>query len=297
MPPLHAVLRTAVDALTDAGVYRPEEDARSLVSHVLGLRDLEELRPTDDLAAHEASAFDALVARRAERVPLPHLTGLVAFRGIHLEVGRGVFVPQPETASVVGWAVAALAADNGPAPTVADLCTGAGTIAFALANEVPRATVHAVEREPGALAWARRNAAARVTAGDPPVHLHLGDVEGCLPEFDGTLDLVASNPPYVATGEAHLPDPEVVGHDPATALWAGDDGLDVVRLVERAARRLLRPGGLVVIEHSDRQGGGAPALLTAAGGWTEVSDHVDHDGRDRFITARWTGHRSPQVRV
>jgi methylase of polypeptide subunit release factors len=102
------------------------------------------------------------------------------------------------------------------------------------------------------------------------------------------VDLVVSNPPYVATTETHIPQPEVVEHGPAVALWAGADGLDVVREVERAARRLLKPGGLVVVEHSDRQGQTAPALFLDAGGWTEVADHRDQDGHDRFVTARWT---------
>jgi release factor glutamine methyltransferase len=145
--------------------------------------------------------------------------------------------------------------------------------------------VHAVERDPDALAWTRRNAANRVSAGDPEVRLHLGSVEDSLLDMDGQFDLVASNPPYVATHEAHLPDPEVVDHDPEVALFAGEDGLDVIRLVEQAARRLLRPGGLVVVEHSDRQGETAPAVFAAAG-WSEVRDHKDLTGRDRFVTAR-----------
>ena len=149
--------------------------------------------------------------------------------------------------------------------------------------------MHAVERDPGALDWTRRNAANRVAVGDPEVHLHLDSVEGCLPELDGRVDLVASNPPYVAEGERHLPDPEVVDHDPEIALFAGRDGLDVVRLVEQAARRLLKPGGLVVVEHSDRQGSSAPAVFTDAGGWADVQDHQDLTGRDRFVTARLLG--------
>ena len=222
------------------------------------------------------------MGRRAARVPLQHLTGSVGFRYIELEVGPGVFVPRPETESVVQWAV-----DNigHGAPLVVDLCTGSGTIAFALANEVPGATVHAVERDAGALEWTRRNAKNRVAAGDPEVHLHLGSVEDCLPDLNGLVDLVASNPPYVAETERHLPDPEVVDHDPEIALFAGPDGLDVIRLVEQAARRLLKPGGLVVVEHSDRQGRTAPAVFERAGGWADVADHQDLTGRDRFVTA------------
>ncbi|HWH29789.1 MAG TPA: peptide chain release factor N(5)-glutamine methyltransferase [Mycobacteriales bacterium] len=280
-------VRAAAERLADAGVASPDHDARALALHVLGLRRPSDLLLVDAFDDEQLAAFDDLVGRRARREPLQHLTGTVGFRHLELEVGPGVFVPRPETESVVQWAIDALACEGGSAPVVADLCTGSGTIAFALAHEVPGITVHAVERDPGALAWARRNAARRVEAGDPEVVLHHGDVADCLPGLDGALDLVISNPPYVAEGERHLPEPEVVDHDPEIALFAGVDGLDVVRLVERAARRLLRPGGLVVVEHSDRQGRTAPALFRDAGGWAEVADHQDLLGRDRFVTARW----------
>jgi release factor glutamine methyltransferase len=285
--PLRAAVRTATDRLAEAGVASPEHDARALAVHVLGLARPSDLLMVDELDDDQAAAYDDLVGRRAQRVPLQHLTGSVGFRRIELLVGPGVFVPRPETEAVVERAVQEL--QGVEAPVAVDLCTGSGTIAFALAHEVPGITVHAVERDPGALAWARRNAAARVEAGDPEVHLHEGDVADCLPGMDAQFDLVISNPPYVATGERHVPDPEVVEHDPEIALFAGEDGLDVVRLVERAARRLLKPGGLVVVEHSDRQGETAPALFREAGGWAEVVDHRDLAGRDRFVTARWTG--------
>ncbi len=291
MTPLQTAVRAASARLAAAGVDSPDHDARALAVHVLGLRSPGDLALHDELG-EQAGAYEELVARRESRVPLQHLTGSVGFRWVELEVGPGVFVPRPETEAVVQWAVDALAARRAEGlehPVAVDLCTGSGTIAFALANEVPGITVHAVERDPDALAWARRNAAHRVAAGDPEVQLHLGSAEDALPGLDGTLDLVASNPPYVATTEAHIPDPEVLDHDPGIALWAGEDGLDVVRLVEQAARRLLKPGGLLVVEHSDRQGTTAPALLEQAGGWVEVQDHVDQLGRDRFVTARWAG--------
>ena len=283
---MRALLAQATATLAAAGVASPEHDARALAVHVLGLAKPSDLLLIDDLDAAQRSAYDALVARRAAREPLQHLTGTVGFRYLELEVGPGVFVPRPETESVVQWAVDAIAAQGWSAPLLADLCTGSGTIAFALANEVPGATVHAVERDAGALDWTRRNAANRVKAGDPEVHLHLGSVEESLRDLDGQFDLIASNPPYVAEDERHLPDPEVVDHDPEIALFAGADGLDVVRLVEQAAKRLLKPGGLAVVEHSDRQGVTAPAVFLEAGGWIEVVDHVDLTGRDRFVTAR-----------
>lgn len=289
MTALRPVLAAATATLARAGVQSPEHDARALAVHALGLAKPSDLLLVEGLAGDAAAEFEELVRRRAERVPLQHLTGMVGFRYLELLVGPGVFVPRPETESVVQWAVDAIRAEGWTAPLLADLCTGSGAIAFALANEIPEATVHAVERDPGALAWTRRNAAARVAAGDPPVRLHLGSVEDALPDLTGAFDLIASNPPYLATHEAQLPDPEVVDHDPGIALWAGDDGLDVIRVVEQAARRLLKPGGLLVVEHSDRQGHSAPALFEATGGWDEVADHRDLADRDRFVTARWRG--------
>jgi release factor glutamine methyltransferase len=286
---LRLAVKRATATLVTAGVDSPEHDARALAVHVLNLKRPSDLLLVEGWSTADQQAYDDVVARRASRVPLQHLTGSVGFRYLELAVGPGVFVPRPETESVVQWAVDAVAREGWAAPLCVDLCTGSGTIAFALANEIPGARVHAVERDEAALSWTRRNAEARVAAGDPEVSLHLGSVEQCLRELDGTVDLVASNPPYVATGEAHIPDPEVLDHDPAIALWAGQDGLDVVRLVEQAARRLLEPGGLLVVEHSDRQGRTAPALLEQAGGWAEVADHRDLAGRDRFVTARWIG--------
>ncbi len=280
---MREAIRSATETLAAAGVESPEHDAKALALHVLGLTKPSDLLLADGFDETQAIAYVELVGRRAQRVPLQHLTGSVGFRHIELEVGPGVFVPRPETESVVQWAVDAIRAEGWTDPMLADLCTGSGTIAFALANEVPGAAVHAVERDPDALAWTHRNAANRVAAGDPEVQLHLGSVEESLLDLPGAFDLVASNPPYVATHEAHLPDPEVIDHDPEIALFAGEDGLDVIRLVEQAAWRLLKPGGLVVVEHSDRQGRSAPAVFER---WLEVADHQDLTGRDRYVTAR-----------
>ena len=212
-------------------------------------------------------------------MPLQHLLGSAAFRYLELAVGPGVFVPRPETEVVVDWAVHWTVHHAPPHPLAVDLCTGSGAIALSLAHEVPGATVHAVEADPLALKWARRN--------DPEqkVTFHLGPVADCLPELSGTVDLVVSNPPYLPEGSPV--DRETAEHDPALALWGGPDGLDVVRQVEVAARRLLKPGGLLVVEHDVTHGEAAPALLREAGGWDEIADHDDLTGRPRFVTARW----------
>ena len=108
-------------------------------------------------------------------------------------------------------------------------------------------------------------------------------MEGCLPHLDGQVDVVVSNPPYVPVGTEVDRETE---QDPQLALWGGADGLDVIRQVEVAARRLLKPGGLVVVEHDVTQGESAPAVFA---GWSEVADHRDLTQRDRYLTARWSG--------
>jgi len=259
-------LQQAIAVLREAGVPSAEHDARALERH----------------AAATKADFAELVRRRAERVPLQHLVGSAGFRYLDLQVGPGVFVPRPETEVVVDAVLAEIRAH--PAPVVVDLCAGAGTIGFSVAHEHPGAVVHLVERDPGAFEWLRRNR-PESRAG---VQLHLADAADALRDLDGTVDVVASNPPYVAEDERDQVDPEVRDHDPQVALFAGDDGLDVIRVVEQRARGLLKPGGLVVIEHSDRQGETVPALLSDRG-WADVADHRDLTDRPRFTTARWNG--------
>jgi release factor glutamine methyltransferase len=173
---------------------------------------------------------------------------------------------------------------------VADLGTGSGAIALAIGQEVPRARVHAVEADPLARAWAERNVAsyaetATYTAGR--VMLHAGDFADVLGELDGSVDLVISNPPYIPVG-ASVP-PEVGEYDPPSALWSGTDGMTAIRVVERTARRLLRPGGLVAVEHGWQQGAAVYWVFPEESGWRDTRNHKDLTGRDRFVTAAWSG--------
>jgi release factor glutamine methyltransferase len=198
-------------------------------------------------------------------------------------------VPRPETEVLAGWAVEQLAALDVAEPVVADLGTGSGAIALAIAQEVPGARVHAVEADPRARQWAARNVAA-VAAAAPHtagrVILHAGDFAAALPGLDGTVDLVVSNPPYLPPGTPL--DPEVSDYDPPAALWGrGRDGLDAVRAVAAAARRLLRPGGLVAVEHDASQGPAVYWLFAEEDGWRQTRTHADLAGRDRFVTAGW----------
>jgi release factor glutamine methyltransferase len=283
-----SLLRAATERLDAAGVDSPRWDAEQLAAFVIGV-PRSSLALTADLDDAQMQRFHDLVAKRVQRIPLQHLTGSVGFRYIDVEVGAGVFVPRPETEMVAGLAIDRARA-AGDMPVVVDLCSGSGAIALSVANEVPTAHVHAVEVDRGALDWLRRNAAARRAAGDAPVVVHEADVEHALPELDGCVDVVVANPPYVPADELADVDPEVRDHDPRVALVADDDGLAVIRQVAETAMRLLRPGGWVVVEHSDRQGESAPAALAAAG-FLDVTDTDDLAGRPRAAAGRKEGLR------
>ncbi len=275
-------VRQAAQRLDDAGVPSPQHDARALAAWVLGVED--GLLPAVSFTPQQAHRFAELVAQRQARVPLQHLTGQAYFRYLRLQVGPGVFIPRPETEVVAGAAIeyAQRLAAAGQTPVVVDLATGSAAIALAVATEVPRAHVHGVELDSEAFAWAQRNAQAFPQAN---LHLYQGDLATALPELNGLVDVVVSNPPYIPT-TATVRDLEVAHHDPALALWSGPDGLDAIRAVQRTASRLLRPGGLVVVEHADAQADCAPEVFSASSAWVEVRDHLDLAGRPRYLTAR-----------
>ncbi len=272
-----ALVHAAVARLRDAGVDSPDHDARALLAHVLGM-GVPELALVDEVPDRSAEEYDALVERRAGREPLQHLTGTAWFRHVELAVGPGVFVPRPETELLAGWAIAA--ASDLDSPVVVDLGTGSGAIAKAVAHEVPSARVHAVELDEGAHAWAARNLAGTL------VDLRQGDLAEAFSDLVGSVDVVVSNPPYIPHEAWESVAVEVRDHDPQLALYATGDGLDTIRVVEARAALLLRPGGVVGVEHADVQGETAPGVFSAAGRWEQVRDHEDLTGRARFLTAR-----------
>jgi release factor glutamine methyltransferase len=280
---LMSEIAVAAARLAEAGVESPRADAELLAAHRHGV-------PRGELHRVPDARFDPRfwddIGRREAREPLQHITGLAYFRYLDLEVGPGVFVPRPETEVMTGWAIGVLGEMDVAEPLVADLGSGSGAIALAIAQEVPGARVHAVEADPLARQWLDRNIgrcaeAAPHTRGR--VTAHSGDFAATLAELDGTVDLVVSNPPYIPVG-AGVP-PEVGEYDPATALWSGTDGLDAIRVVEQSARRLLRTGGRVAVEHGAPQGAAVYWVFAEERGWRDTRNHQDLAGRDRFVTA------------
>lgn len=301
---LPAALRAGQAVLEAAGVTSARVEVELLAAHLLGLSP-GELRTAAALGRPAPAGLADLVERRARRIPLQHLTGTAPFRHLELLVGPGVFVPRPETEQVAEVAIhaarTALAARG--SVVVVDLCTGSGAIALAVADEVVgQVQVHAVELDAAAHVWAQRN----VEVSGLGVHLVRGDARTALADLDGTVDVVVANPPYIPPDAVPV-DPEVRDHDPAVALYGlGADGLEVPRGVAAAAARLLRPGGVLVMEHADTQGAAVRdlvgALTTGPGGpegagslFTGVRTAADLAGRDRMVVARRTPH--PTVRV
>lgn len=280
---LRDLLDDAAGELAEAGITDPTVDAELIAGHVIGLsRGGVQAKAVmhASIAPGDAARVRELVHRRAAREPLQHLTGTAPFRSLELLVGPGVFVPRPETELLAQLAVDALRSAAEPEPIGVDLGTGSGAVALAMATEVPHSSIFAVERSADAHAWARRNVAA---VGVANLRLEHGDLADAFSELEGRVAVVASNPPYVPD-DAIPRDPEVRLFDPPAALYGGLDGLDVVRVISARAHRLLRPGGLVAIEHGELQGAQVRSIL-AADGWHAASTHLDLTLRDRVTTA------------
>ena len=277
------IVRETAARLASAGIPDPQVDAELLLAHVLstsrGGVQAAAIRG-DRLPDAAQAALAPLVDRRLAREPLQHLTGLAPFRSMELAVGPGVFVPRPETEMVAQLAIDALGASASDAPIAVDLGTGSGAIALAMATEVPRARVFAAENSVDAFIWTKENV-ARIGADN--VTLAFVDLADAFPELDGTVSVVASNPPYVPD-DAIPRDPEVRLYDPPAALYGGPDGLDAVRVLSRVGLRLAHPGGMIVIEHGEWKGAAIREIL-AADGWRAAATHPDLTTRDRATTA------------
>jgi release factor glutamine methyltransferase len=263
-----------------AGIAAPEArlDAELLLRHVLGWDRAAWLTRRDEAAPDGAdAAFDAAVRRREAREPVAYIRGVQEFYGRDFAVGPGVLIPRPETEMLIDEGLAVLAGRD--APHVLDIGTGSGCLAVTLALELPDATVTATDVSPDALAVAGENARRLGVASRVTFALAAGAGGG------GPYDLVVSNPPYVPDGDHAGLQPEVRRFEPATALFAGVDGLDVVRAIVPEVWSRLRPGGAMVVEIGIGQGAAAEAIARAAG-FVAVAVRADLQGIPRVVVAR-----------
>ncbi len=281
------LVRHAAERFESVGIDSSLPDAELLAGHILGLSRggvQAQILMSATITDEQAESISDLYGRRLAREPLQHITGVAYFRQLELGVGRGVFIPRPETEFVAQLAIDAVnrAIVAGTSnPIAVDLGTGSGAIALAMATEISDARVYAVEKSADAFPFTKSNFEKYAEQCDAT--LIQGDLADAFQELNGTVSVVASNPPYIPLDMIPR-DEEVRLHDPDLALYGGEDGMSVIHLVSATAKRLLVPGGALIIEHADSQSDQVRQLLLADG-WREVRAHRDLTDRDRAVTA------------
>ncbi|PJM77980.1 peptide chain release factor N(5)-glutamine methyltransferase [Bifidobacterium felsineum] len=286
------VIHEAAARLRDAGIETPEHDAKLLLAEAAGveLRDIDKSLLMGEPVDFDDARFQAMIERRAKREPLQYIVGHAPFRYLDLEVGPGVFIPRPETETVVQAGLDWMTQHGLMHPRVVDLCAGSGAIGLAVVTEVPGSQVWAVELSPRTAEWTQKNL-VRTAKLCPSIasnyQLEIGDATSLttLAQLDGTVDMVITNPPYIP--ETDIPEqPEVRDWDPELALYGGsaDGTLIPERIIERAFR-LLKPGGALVMEHDISQGDRLVAYARATG-FVNASTGKDWTGRDRYLFAQ-----------
>ena len=280
---IHSQVSAARQRLRDAGITPTESDldARLLAQHVLGWSTerflIDAREPVPD---GFAPRYDALVARRVTREPLAYIVGIREFWGLELEVNADVLIPRPATELIVE-AIQELFPDRSVPLSIADVCTGCGCVAVAIAHERPSATVSGTDISRPALAVARRNA-ARHGVADRVTFTH-GDL---LAGISGTFDAIVANPPYVIDRARPALQPEVRDHEPSVALFGGIDGLTLVTRLVAAAPGRLRPGGYLIFEFGLGQDVEVEDLLDTSPELTPIGMRRDLQGIARTAIAR-----------
>ena len=284
MTSLEVLLAEAATRLASAGIVSARSDAEWLLAEVMEVSRGELVARAvkgEECDEDVVEAYRTLLSRRETREPLQHIVGRAPFLDFEVRVGPGVFVPRPET-EILAERVCSHAQSIGVSEAglhVVDLCSGSGVLAVALARAVPYARVTAIETSEAAIEYLAKNVAQLA----PAIEVHHADAVSWASEKEpSSVDVIVANPPYIPSAEVPN-DPEVAMFDPSLALYAGADGLDVIRDITRVAERILRPGGLLAMEHSNLQGAAVRDILNAAG-FRTVETFRDLTDRDRFTS-------------
>lgn len=278
-------LSLAARELSKAGVPDPPAEAEYLLTHILGCKRHELfLNPSRLLTDAEAAAFTACMERRKKREPAQYITGEVEFRGHAIMVTRATLIPRPETELLVDEALAA-AKPPGSGTVVVDLCTGSGCIAVAVAKELSGSRVYAADISEDAIKAARGNASINGVA--EKVEFFTGDLFKALPEgLKGKVDIILSNPPYVARSEMRGLAPEVRDYEPETALCGGAEGLDFIERIIKGAPEYLKKGAYLIMEIGFGQSEKVKALVSKDCRYEGVEVRKDYSGINRVFIAR-----------
>ena len=285
-----AVTLTRAASRLKASTDVPRLEAELLLAHVLGLSRAElYAHPERPLPPHQLHSYRSLVDRRARGEPLPHLTGHIEFYGLDFAVDSRVLIPRPETETLVDLALPLVSCVR-PGPgkdrrlLIADVGTGSGCVAIALAVHAPQSFVYALDLSPEALSVARANAKRHRVADR--ITLLQSDLLTSLPE---PVDLVVSNPPYIADDEWPVLPREVREYEPRLALHGGFDGKDIMRRLLRQTPAHLRPGGALLLEIGATQGAAVTSLARQVFPTADVTLHADLAGRDRVLCIKTNG--------
>ncbi len=277
---VRSLLQWAREWLAKKGVENPRLDAELLLANALGCDRVRLYVDVDKpLGAAELARFKPLIQRRGAREPVAYILGVKEFYGRPFEVAKGVFIPRPETELLVRLALERLEADA--QARALDLCAGSGAVGVSIAAERPLAQVDLVEVSPEAAAVAGRNAQ---THAPGRTRVLCGDLFAALPER-ARYDVITANPPYVPTVHGRQLAPDILEHEPHAALFAGEDGLSVIRRIAAGLPDWLRPGATFVSEIDPSQGAAVAGLLREAG-LVDVEVERDLAGLDRHVIGR-----------
>ncbi|MDP6380091.1 MAG: peptide chain release factor N(5)-glutamine methyltransferase [Phycisphaerae bacterium] len=278
------------------GIEEPRLEAEILLAHVLGLQRIElYTNYASTVESTQRAGFRELVRRRSEHEPSQYLTGCCEFMSLAFKVTPACLIPRPETELLVEEAVRAITqnqtppleqnerAEAGPAPLIADICTGCGCVAVALAVNVPQARLLAADISPDAIALAKENAEAHSVADR--VEFFEGDLLAPLADYAGKIDVLVANPPYVTEEEYGALAPEIRDYEPRDALVAGPAGTEMHRRIIAEAAEYLKPGGILLMEIAANQGDDVLKSLAEAGTYTDEAILKDYSKHDRVARA------------
>ena len=278
-----SLLAEGTRRLVLAGLECARQDALTLMASALEVERLAVyVEPRRHVDARAAARYKAFVDRRASHEPVQHILGFEEFRGLRITVTPDVLIPRPETEGLVERALEVLA--DRPGALVADIGTGSGAIACALAASRPDLEVLAVDQSLGALAVASDNVRALGLASR--VRLLAGDLLAPLASLGSSLDMIVANPPYCPTGIIPTLPAEVERFEPRLALDGGPDGMRVLRRIIAEAPRFLRPGAWLLLEIGEEQAGPLASLM-AAEGFSRIGARRDLRDVERYIEGRW----------
>lgn len=281
------IIKRSAEFLQQKGVESPRLQIELMLERVLNMPRLKlYLNFERALAEMELAQVREMVKRRAAREPLQHILGSTSFCGLEMKCSGAALIPRPETELLAerAWQFLRGRTDS-PRPAALDLGTGTGCIAIAIAINAPAARVHAVDISPDALALAKENASRHDVS--ERVEFHHGDAFAALPP-ELRFDLIASNPPYIASSEIKTLQPEVRDFDPMLALDGGQDGLGFHKLIAGEAPAFLKSGGQLMLEFADGQAEDVKKVFSAEK-WIVDEIIADYSARPRILIARYGG--------